>query len=158
MDGDDVIRMFSSNDDPESIDPSSLRHPTYWIRPPQRLSIEPGHHRFIWDLRHEPPAGTQREFSISAVHLRTPASPHGPFAHPGTYTVRLTVDGSVLERPIEVRLDPRVTMSEEDVRLQTDNSLVCYRGYLELLVIREAIDAELHGLDAASSFRMDRSP
>jgi hypothetical protein len=55
--------------------------------------------------------------------------------------VRLTVDGAVLERRIEVRLDPRVEMSREDVQLQTDKSLACYRGYLEAQAIREAIDA-----------------
>jgi hypothetical protein len=51
------------------------------------------------------------------------------------------VDGAVAERRIEVRLDPRVEMSEEDVRLQTEGSLACYRGYLEAQEIREAMDA-----------------
>jgi hypothetical protein len=55
--------------------------------------------------------------------------------------VRLTVDGLVLDRRIEIRLDPRAETSEEDLRLQTENSLACYRGYLEAQKIREAIDA-----------------
>ncbi|HSF15769.1 MAG TPA: glycoside hydrolase [Vicinamibacteria bacterium] len=142
-----IIRKYSSDDVPESIDRTSLRHPTYWIRPPQGLSTEPGHHRFVWDLRYEPPPGAERSFSISAVHARTPSSPQGPFVAPGAYDIRLTVDGSVLERTLEVRLDPRVEMTSEDVRLQTDSSLTCYDGYLELQAIREAIDARVETLD-----------
>ena len=146
LDGDSVIRKYSSADPPEQLDPTSFRHPTYWIRPPQELSTEAGHHRFIWDLHYEPPPGTQREFSIAAVHLRTPSSPEGPFVHPGRYTIRLSVDGSVLEQPIDVRLDPRVEIGSEDAQLQTDSSMACYRGYLELQEIREALDGELEGL------------
>ncbi len=145
----EVIRTFSSNDPLERVDPNTLRHPTYWIRPPNSLSTEPGHHRFVWDLRHEPPPGARRQFSIAAVYRSTPSAPNGPFVHPGTYTVRLTVDGSVLERPVVVRMDPRVEMSDEDLQLQTDNSMACYRGYLEAQEIREAIDEAL--ADAALS-------
>ena len=158
LDGGSVIRTYSSNDRSERLEPTSFRHPTYWIRPPQSLSTEPGHHRFIWDLRHEPPPGAQRDFSIAAVHRRTPSNPDGPFVHPGTYTIRLSVDGSVLEQPLDVRMDPRVEMTAEDVQLQSVNSMACYRGYLELQGIREAIDDALEGLtrdrrDAWMSFR-----
>jgi hypothetical protein len=142
LDGGEVIRRFSSNDPPERVDPDALRYPTYWIRPPQTLSTEPGHHRFVWDLRYPPPPGARREFSIAAVFERTPSGPLGPFVAPGAYTVRLTVDGLVLERRIEVRLDPRVNMSPEDVKLQTESSLACYRGYLEAEKMREAIEGE----------------
>jgi photosystem II stability/assembly factor-like uncharacterized protein len=138
-----VIRRFSSADRPESVDPLTLPYPTYWIRPPQILSAEPGHQRFVWDLRHEPPRGARRQFSIAAVHRNTPSGPMGPFVHPGTYAVRLAVNGSVLERPIEVRLDPRVKISDADLQLQTDNSLACYRAYLEAQDLREAIDQAL---------------
>ncbi|HXV63630.1 MAG TPA: glycoside hydrolase, partial [Vicinamibacteria bacterium] len=149
IDGGNVVRKYSSDDVSESIDPTSLRHPTYWIRSPQSLSTEPGHHRFVWDLRYEPPRGAERSFSISAVHERTPSSPQGPFVPPGTYDIRLTVDGSVLESTLEVRLDPRVEMTPDDVRLQTESSLACYDGYLELQTIREAIDARVETLDGA---------
>ncbi len=140
LDGDEVIRAYSSSDPPERIDADTWWHPTYWMRPPAALSIEPGHHRFVWDLRYPPPPGTRRELSIAAVYGRTPTGPLGPFVHPGDYTVRLTADGSVSERRIEVRLDPRVEMSAEDVRLQTESTLACYRGYLEAQRIRDAID------------------
>ena len=144
LDG-ELVRRYSSDDVPESVDPDTLSYPTYWIRPPQSLGTTAGHHRFVWDLRHTPPRGTRRQFSIAAVFRRTPSGPHGPFVAPGTYTVRLTVDGEVMERPLQVRLDPRVELDAEDLRLQTEMSMRCYRGYHRAQEIREAIDRELAG-------------
>ncbi len=138
--GGDVVRSYSSTDRPESVDPVTMAYPTYWIRPPQNLSIEPGHHRFIWDLRHEPPRGTRRQFAIAAVHRNTPSGPQGPFLHPGSYTIRLTVDESVFERSVTVRIDPRVEISPEDLQLQTDASMACYEGYLGAQALREAME------------------
>jgi hypothetical protein len=137
----EVVRRFASSDKVEVIDTTAIPHPTYWIRPPQSLSTATGHHRFIWDLRHAPPPGSEREFAIAAVYRNTPSAPVGPFVHPGRYTVRLTVDGITQERNLEVRLDPRVNFSEADLQLQTDNSLACYDAYLHLQGIREAIDS-----------------
>ncbi len=144
-----VVRRYASDDPPETIDPETLPHPTYWIRPPQVLGTSAGHHRFVWDLRHEPPRGALRQFSIAAVYRETPSGPHGPFVPPGRYTVRLEVDGRVATRPLEVRLDPRVRVSEEDLQRQTELSMRCYRAYQAAQEIREAIDAELTSADAA---------
>ena len=82
---------------------------------------------------------------------------------PGRYTVRLTVDGEILERPIDVRLDPRVEIDDESLRQQTDFSLRCYFAYLEAQEMRDAIDTELetatgnrHG--ALAALRGDGEP
>ncbi len=139
----DLIRRFSSADPPESVDPSTLPHPTYWIRPAQEVATAAGHHRFAWDLRYAPPRGARRQFSIAAVQWKTPSGPMGPFVAPGTYTVRLTVDGAVTEKSLEVRLDPRVELSEEQLDRQTSLSLRCYRGYHRAQELREAIDRKL---------------
>jgi len=137
----EVVRRYSSADEPERIDPNTLPYPTYWIRPPQSLAASAGHHRFAWDLRYAPPRGASRTHSISAIYRNTPSGPRGPFIHPGTYSVRLSVDGVVQQRPLEVRLDPRVKVAPADLRAQTDASLACYLAYQELQDIREAIDA-----------------
>ncbi len=144
VDGDgDVLRRYSSEDPDEWIDPETLPHPTYWIRSPQSLGTSAGHHRFVWDLRREPPRGARRQFSIAAVLENTPSGPHGPFVHPGTYTVRVTVDGETLEKPFQVRLDPRVEIKPESLQQQTDFSLRCYYGYLKAQEIREGVDAAM---------------
>lgn len=148
----EVVRRFSSRDEPDRIDPSVLPYPTYWFRPPQRVSTGVGHHRFVWDLRYPPPRGANRQYSIAAVYQNTPSGPHGPFVRPGRFTVRLTVDGTTFDRPLDVRLDPRVALGEGDLRLQTDLSLACYRGYHRAQDLRDAIDAALKaakGGDAA---------
>ncbi len=154
--GGEVVRRYASADPPEVIDPERLPHPTYWIRPPQRLATEPGHHRFVWDLRYEPPRGARRSFSIAAVERNTPTGPLGPLVAPGVYRVRLTVrsaaapaaDGEVTERSLSVRLDPRVQISDQDLELQTRASMACYSGYRRLQEIREAIEGRLAGAGA----------
>ena len=139
--GGEVIRRYSSADQPERIDPNTLPYPTYWIRPHQALATSAGHHRFVWDMRYAPPRGSQRTHAIAAIYRNTPSGPQGPFVHPGPYTVRLTVDGAVQPRTLDIRMDPRVTISAADLRAQTDASLAIYRAYHELQEIRDAIDA-----------------
>jgi hypothetical protein len=145
-----VVRRYSSGDEPERIDPSTLPYPTYWMRPPQTLSKDRGHHRFVWDLRYAPPKGARRDLSIAAIDHNTGSGPVGPFVHPGRYTIRLTVGNTTTERPLDVRMDPRVTIAPADLRLQTDLSLACYRAYGRLQELRETIDAAIAQQSARS--------
>jgi hypothetical protein len=141
----EVIRQYSSNDKPEQVDSLLVQYPMYWLRPQQTLSVKEGHHRFVWDLRYQEPQGAPRQLSIAAVYKNTPTGPQGPLVHPGTYVVRLSVDQVVItEQPVIVKMDPRVTISESDLDLQTEYSLVCYRSYQELQSIREEMDLKLN--------------
>ena len=145
-----LVRRFSSRDAAEVIDASKLPYPTYWFRPPQRIATGAGHHRIVWDLRYPPPPGTERSFSIAAIVGNTPSGPVGPYVQPGRYRVRLTVDGAASERTLDVRMDPRVSVSEADVQAQTDLSLASYRGHIRAQDMRDAIDTALKrsGADA----------
>lgn len=104
-----VIRRFSNLDPPEEIDPNSLPYPSYWFRPPRRLSAAAGMQRFVWDLRYPAPEGVPQTYPISAIYRNTPPQPEGPLVHPGDYTVRLTVGGRTETRQLTVKMDPRVT-------------------------------------------------
>ncbi|MEP5612571.1 MAG: glycoside hydrolase [Cyclobacteriaceae bacterium] len=137
------IAAFSSDDPMESLDSTRFPHPTYWVRPEERLSTKKGHHRFIWDLHYRAPRGADLGFAIAAVLRNTPSGPSGPYVSPGTYTVRLTVDGQTVVKPLTVRLDPRVLISDEDLQLQSDLSLKCYRNYGILQDIRLVLDQKL---------------
>lgn len=148
-----VIRAYASNDAPEKIDTTTQRHPTYWMRPEQQLGTTKGHHRFIWDLKHTPPRGANREFSISAVYKNTPSGPFGPLVNPGTYRVRLTVDGKVSEKPLTIRMDPRVSITEKALNMQRDLSMASYHAYHELQAIVEAIDAQNRPSNEALALR-----
>jgi photosystem II stability/assembly factor-like uncharacterized protein len=103
-----LVRRYSSADRPEPIDETKLNVPTYWIRPPQILSVDRGMHRFVWDLRYAPPDAVEHEYPISAIYMDTPRLPLGPSALPGAYVVKLTVNGKTLVRPLTVKMDPRV--------------------------------------------------
>jgi hypothetical protein len=111
------VRRYSSDDLPEP--PVEGRNiPDYWIRPPQKLSAGAGLHRFVWDLRHETPAAASFGYPIAAIYRDTPREPRGPWVTPGTYTVRLSVDGRVLAQPLAVVMDPRVKTAPADVEAQ----------------------------------------
>jgi photosystem II stability/assembly factor-like uncharacterized protein len=117
-----VARRFSSDDEPEAM-LEGQQVPPRWVRPWQPLSAEAGMHRFAWDLRYERPAGVRQGYPISAIDGYTPAEPRGPIALPGTYTVRLTVDGAVHTERLRIEMDPRVTTSAADLKLQFDLSM-----------------------------------
>ena len=103
-----VVRRFEKgvNANP---DPRAEGHwPDWWIAPWPELKAGPGLHRFAWDLRYARPNVASFSFPISAIPGRTVPEPLGPFVAPGTYTVRLTVDGNTFTQPVRVRMDPRV--------------------------------------------------
>jgi len=134
------INWFSSDDIEERLDSTKMQHPTYWIRPFKKLSNTQGHHRFVWNLRYKAPRGVNQSYAISAVVKNTPSDPLGPFVAPGPYAVRLTVDDKILEQLLDVRLDPRSSLSDEDLSYQSSSSLECYISYNNLQLIRENID------------------
>jgi len=69
--------------------------------------------RFVWDARH---AGPVRQAGAGAPTREREA--RGPLVAPGTYEVRLEVDGRTLVAPLEVRADPRTRATQEDLRAQ----------------------------------------
>ena len=79
-----------------------------------------GMNRFLWDMRYpgvDLPASAGALAAFQSVDASRPAR---PVATPGRYLVRLTVDGRAYEQPFEIRLDPRVTASDTDLRAQFD--------------------------------------
>ncbi|HEY2064740.1 MAG TPA: glycosyl hydrolase [Gemmatimonadaceae bacterium] len=105
-----LVRRFRSTD-PVELPVPDRNIPDYWIRPPQRVSGATGMHRFVWDLHYPTPAAPHFEYPISATYMNTPAEPRGPWASPGTYTVRLSANGRTVSQPLVVRMDPRVKVA-----------------------------------------------
>ena len=104
----DRVRFFSSEDPLRPVDPKSITVMPGWARPPQAPARSLGSHRFVWDLRSAASGGRPGfGLPISAVWGNTPVGPQGPLVPAGTYTVRLTVDGNVLDQKLEVKSDPR---------------------------------------------------
>ena len=81
-----------------------------------RLKTEPGLHRFVWDLRYPP--GTELGFGVLSAYWG--GGGEGPEAVPGIYQVRLEVDGEVQTHEFEIRKDPRIDATQEDLEAQFD--------------------------------------
>jgi hypothetical protein len=90
-------------------------------------------HRFSWDLRFDPvspqdliPAGDEE--ATGAVPGRTYPNYNVPWVPPGTYTARLTVNGTSQSQPIEVKLDPRVKIAPVALAQLNALSVEMYEG------------------------------
>jgi photosystem II stability/assembly factor-like uncharacterized protein len=106
-----IVRHYSSADPVVKPDPIGGNLPLYWFRPPMVLSTSPGMHRFTWDVHYQPVpggGGGRGGLPIAAVPYNTVPSPTSPWVSPGTYTVKLSVNGKTYTQPIDVKQDPRV--------------------------------------------------
>ncbi len=79
--------------------------------PPARLNAAAGMNRFVWNLRY-PDATSFPGMILWAGSLT------GPRVPPGTYTVRLTVDGKQQSQTFEVKKDPRLSTTPEEYTKQ----------------------------------------
>ena len=162
-----VVRSLSSDDprlepdpalDPEGYDricqqdptAPNCRVPLYWPAPQMVLSTTKGMHRFSWDLHFEPFGDEPREGggATGAVPGRTYPRVEAPWAPPGEYTVRLTVNGQQFTQPLTLRLDPRVKIAAEDLarlsslsREMYDKSLLAAAAYEEARGLVARLDA-----------------
>jgi photosystem II stability/assembly factor-like uncharacterized protein len=94
------VRQWASTDPVTPIDPDTLNIPAFWVHPQQPPSADAGMHRWVWDLRHEAPAGGRGRGGPGFTR-------GGPLVAPGTYTVKLTVNGETMTAPLTVSPDPR---------------------------------------------------
>jgi photosystem II stability/assembly factor-like uncharacterized protein len=104
-----VVRKYSSAEYDtleEPLDPDEKK-------PEKQLKPEAGLNRFVWNLRYEEahrvPGYYLYEYGRGA---------EGPVAVPGHYQVRLTVGGHSQTADFELKLDPRVKVSQADLEAQ----------------------------------------
>jgi photosystem II stability/assembly factor-like uncharacterized protein len=104
-----VIRKYSSlktQVPDEPLDPDDKK-------PEKEIKVEAGLNRFVWDLCYE------EANRVPGYHLwEYNSGAQGPVALPGKYQVRLTVDGKSQTVPLEVKLDPRVQVTQADLEKQ----------------------------------------
>jgi photosystem II stability/assembly factor-like uncharacterized protein len=133
-----VVRTYASDDpvlepdpalDPAAYDSVCRRRPAatdcglplYWPAPQARLSARSGMHRFEWDMRYQPVStgNVEEAGNVEATGAVPRRSVHGtsaPWAPPGRYVVRLTVNSRSYAQPLTLRLDPRVRTSAAGLR------------------------------------------
>jgi photosystem II stability/assembly factor-like uncharacterized protein len=76
------------------------------------LSVDPGVQLATWDLEWE---GAKK---IKGGKIDTGDPADGPLAVPGTYTARLTVDGTTVTSPLKIVPDPSGSASQADLEAQ----------------------------------------
>ena len=117
--GEDIITFTSKPDEPDETD---LNKDNAEEQATAYIPTEPGLNRFVWDMRY-PDA---KEISVKPTEEQpTPSSKtpldkpnNGPLAAPGKYQVQLKVGDHQLTQSFELRIDPRVTVSQEDLDAQ----------------------------------------
>jgi photosystem II stability/assembly factor-like uncharacterized protein len=143
------VRLYASTDRIEMPDASLAPVPLYWYRAPQVLATSAGMHRFLWDLHYQPlrSGGGRGGLPIAAVPHDTPPAPNSPWAAPGQYAVKLTVNGKAYTQPLVVKMDPRVTTPAIGLTQQFTLSKQLYDGLLEV----EKVEDEIRDLRTRSA-------
>jgi photosystem II stability/assembly factor-like uncharacterized protein len=139
--GGKLVRKYSSADKAEPLSEIAPKHPIpmYWVREDKSLSAEPGMHRFVWDVRYASPKSLSHGYPISAILHDTPLEPQGPWALPGPYTVKLTVDAKTLTQPLLLKMDPRVKSTTAELAQQLAMQKSAAAGMDESFEILEAL-------------------
>ncbi|HZS43682.1 MAG TPA: hypothetical protein VFC63_01155, partial [Blastocatellia bacterium] len=87
-------------------------YPDYWLMPSEEraLSTNVGTNRINWDLRYDDPPGYNPDINnqMNSAPAQVTPAPHGPLALPGTYIVKLLVDGATYTQTLVVHNDPRL--------------------------------------------------
>ena len=99
-----TIKTYSSKKGEEVTEPDDGR------RDPL-VSAKVGMNRFVWDMRY---AGA----SVVSGEAEPEFGLAGPLALPGTYEVRLKVDGQTRSQSVELLSDPRITATRQDLETQ----------------------------------------
>lgn len=110
-----LVRKYSSDDTLYRV--GDVNIPEYWIRPQQILSSAKGHHRFMWDMKYAP-INIPPAYPISAIYKNTEPDQTAPWVMPGTYTIKLTVNGIASSQILTVKMDPRVKTTMKDLEAQ----------------------------------------
>ncbi len=101
-----TLRRYSSEDRIPPRNPDTLNVQAIWVPVPEPLPATAGMHRWIWDLRATPTAGSggRGGGGFGGGGGRGGAAT----LQPGTYTVKLTVAGKSYTQPLVVKPDPRL--------------------------------------------------
>jgi hypothetical protein len=100
-----------------------------------------GTHRVVWDLAGEEPRPRSDEPGPRGFFAFGPLGPQVP---PGGYRVRLTVGSTVLEKPVQVTLDPTASVTSGALETQ-------YQRTIWLRDLRSSVNDALRGLDSLKS-------
>jgi photosystem II stability/assembly factor-like uncharacterized protein len=114
----EIVRHLTSAVQPPVPEATRPPFPDFWVDVPAPLPSTPGHHRVHWNVRYDAPPAFTHTFEINSNPFRTPPSPQGPLALPGTYTLRISALGVSSSTRVIVRNDPRSTVAAAGLQAQ----------------------------------------
>ena len=148
-----LVRQYSTKAE-EMMKEPPLNVPDYWVYRPEPLTRNAGMNRFVWDMRYAAPPVLRHDYPISALYQGTPGLPLGAMVTPGTYQVKLTVNGKTYEQPLKVSLDPRVDVTpaalSEQLSLESkiiDLVAASYDYYKKAAAMRQALAGDQKELE-----------
>jgi photosystem II stability/assembly factor-like uncharacterized protein len=109
--GNKLVRRFVSGQKPEEKRPPQPIAER-WLPKPLVLENSAGMHRFVWDLRWSSSGAGETEDEEGSGALR------GPRTAPGTYQVKVTVDGQIFMQDFRVEMDPRSQATKAELAEQ----------------------------------------
>jgi hypothetical protein len=124
--------------------------PDFWLAPRGPIPASSGTNRVNWNIRYDDPPAFSHNYAqvMGAVKGDTPASPEGPLALPGVYTVKLTVNGKSYTEKLTIKNDPRSPATAGDLAAQHALQMKLYDGarqawdaYHQVAAMREQIAA-----------------
>ena len=140
-----VVRHMSSAPIPSLNEPPPPV-PNYWLEVPRPMPTEIGTNRINWDIRYDNPPAFSHSYEINANVGETPASPEGPLAAPGVYTLTLTVNGKPYRQTVTVKNDPRSPTTSAELAAQVtmqrslyDRVQLAWDGYQQVATMRATV-------------------
>ncbi|HEY2855715.1 MAG TPA: hypothetical protein VGJ18_22960, partial [Gemmatimonadaceae bacterium] len=132
--------------------------PSFWLAPASALTTDVGTNRANWDLRYDAPPAFSHSYEINANPGQTPPSPEGLLAPPGSYTIKLTVDGKSYTQPLTVHNDPRSIATVADMRAQhalltklDEGMRLTWEGHQQAVALRNAVNAAVSANGSAEA-------
>ena len=140
-----LVRMITSTPPPMYERPP---YPDYWLMSSaeRALSTNVGTNRINWDLRYDDPPGYNPDINnqMNSAPAQVTPAPHGPLALPGTYTVKLLVDGATYTQTLVVHNDPRIGESAavmSALRAQNNLAMAAWRDMKDSYTANEEVAA-----------------
>jgi hypothetical protein len=129
-----AVRHFSSADKQTPPDLSKIDATAEWFPQPTPLYVSAGMHRFVWNLRYAAPDAL--------------GGSGGVWILPGSYTVKLIVDGKSYSQVLTVKNDPRVKASAADLVKQRALAFKIEAERAKLGTAGDEVSAMLRQLEA----------
>jgi hypothetical protein len=123
-------------------------YPDYWLMSLEEraLSMNVGTNRTNWNLRYDDPPGYNPDVNnqMNAAPGSVTPAPHGPLVLPGTYTIKLIVDGTTYTQSVVVHNDPRIGESASmmsALRAQNKLAMAAWAGMKDSYTANDEVAA-----------------